>query len=117
MEADSGGITAPAGMKNLTVVTQITSYKALSHPIYGMYNPILAVTFSALIHLVLSLFPSHPGTVTQVCTPTLLACSRRLDEREWFEGCGNCYSYGNGHLLVIVAGCKWDYTFYKWGFC
>ena len=41
MEADSGGITAPAGMKNLTVVTQIASYKALSHPIYGMYNPIL----------------------------------------------------------------------------
>ena len=31
MEADSGGITAPAGMKNLTVVTQIASYKAIRH--------------------------------------------------------------------------------------
>ena len=73
---------------------------------------VLTVKFSTLIHLVLSLFPSHPGTVTQVCTPTLLACSRRLDEREWFEGCWNYYSYG--HLLVIIAGYKWDYTFYKW---
>ena len=22
--------------------------------------------------------------------------------------------YSHGHLLAII-GCKWDYTFYKWG--
>lgn len=66
MEADSGGITAPAGMKNLTVVTQIASYKALSHPIYGMYNPIeithshchVTVLIPGLIHL--SVFQTPP---------------------------------------------------------
>jgi len=32
---------------------------------------------------------------------------------DWMPLLGNPCSYGH---LPVITGCKWDYTFYKWGY-